>query len=295
MHKLCRISLIFLCVTPYILLFFCRNQTTTLVREETGAPEPITDTFRSDHGAIFHGEIVKSFMQLIPSDFDGQCHNVLNTTIGRDVTLSASYRKGIPQMDKKVRSIGEHATQEGYIVHESQVKLLHHLVRMEHVRTVCETGFNVGYSAFNYLTAKKSVKVYSFDIGRWLGTKIMAHHLQDHFKDRLFVHYGDSVESIPQFITKNPDFRCDLVLVDGGHFYKVARHDLRNFARLSVPGKTLVVIDDYPTNWAMPELAPAWEGARMEGIITEIFRCSEKTTNITGREFGVGFSVALFS
>ena len=54
----------------------------------------------------------------------------------------------------------------------------------------------------------------------------MAQYLNETFPGRLYVHFGDSTVTVPQFIRENPNFRCDFILVDGGHTYEVAKADL---------------------------------------------------------------------
>ena len=107
------------------------------------------------------------------------------------------------------------------------------MASLKFVRTVCETGFNYGHSSFNYLTANDKAVVHSFDIGSHPYTKHMADYLSAKFPGRFFIHYGDSAASLPEFVQKNPDIRCNLIFVDGWHSYPVAKSDLENFMKIT--------------------------------------------------------------
>jgi len=44
-----------------------------------------------------------------------------------------------------------------------QTKALHYLAARPSIRHICETGFNMGHSSFNFLTSNPKVIVHSFD------------------------------------------------------------------------------------------------------------------------------------
>ncbi|ESO04332.1 hypothetical protein HELRODRAFT_191761 [Helobdella robusta] len=69
--------------------------------------------------------------------------------------------------------------------------------------------------------------------------------------------FGDSVTEVPKAIASNNFPLCDLIFVDGGHTYSVAREDILNFARHSSPD-AIIIFDDYPTDWGQP-FGEAWE------------------------------------
>jgi hypothetical protein len=78
--------------------------------------------------------------------------------------------------------------------------LLHYLASNSDVKTVCETGFSYGYSAFNYLTANDQLVVHSFDLPVGSHTKRMAHQCGVRYPRRIYVHFGNSIEEVPIFI-----------------------------------------------------------------------------------------------
>jgi restriction endonuclease Mrr len=57
---------------------------------------------------------------------------------------------------------------------------------------------------------------------------------------------------VPRFAKEHPHVKCDLLSVDGGHFYEIAIQDLRNMRALANPLFHVAVMDD--TNTVQREL-----------------------------------------
>lgn len=60
------------------------------------------------------------------------------------------------------------------------------------------------------------------------------------------VEWGDSHETLPQFLKENPDHRCDLLSIDGEHTPSGVLKDLQALLPVANPGAT-VLIDDCST------------------------------------------------
>ena len=73
---------------------------------------------------------------------------------------------------------------------------------------------------------------------------------------------GDSTITIPTFKSLHPDFRCDVIFIDGGHAYEVALADIRNMASLAGPDRWVVVDDTGYTS-----VESAFTTAMEEGVI----------------------------
>ena len=149
------------------------------------------------------------------------------------------------------------------------------------VKTVCETGFNVGHSTLLWLLANPNVKVYSFDLNRNKCTAPMADYLMNRFPDRFNITYGDSTKTLPAFHRQNPDVKCDLIIVDGGHTARIASLDLENFYRMA-NRMNIVFYDKHPDLY---RLGTSWEVLKWRGVLTEYFRC-QYYTNKHGFTFG---------
>ena len=164
-----------------------------------------------------------------------------------------------------------------------QFRAYYALANSSHTQTICETGFNAGHSTFQWLTGSTTAKVYSFDLGNHKYARHMASYLQSKFPRRLRMIWGDSTKSIPDFIETNPDVKCDLIIVDGGHSYRIAYADLSNFRKLAKPGHSVVIIDDISKSKGA-EVNRAWDQFSKDWHIKDRFRCHFRT--------GKGFAVA---
>jgi hypothetical protein len=97
----------------------------------------------------------------------------------------------------------------------------------KHVQSICETGFNVGYSGINFLIASPRASFISFDIFMNRFGPYATRALQAMFPSRLItVVAGDSTATVPMFI-KAHNLSCDLIFVDGGT-PEDRRHDIAN-------------------------------------------------------------------
>ena len=83
--------------------------------------------------------------------------------------------------------------------------------------------------------ANPNAKVIMFDLWEhayapkaeaWLRSPAAAAHGIVDGDARLTVVKGSSLETVPEFAADNPDVKCDLISVDGGHTYDVALKDL---------------------------------------------------------------------
>ena len=68
--------------------------------------------------------------------------------------------------------------------------------------------------------------------------------------------WGDSRTTGPEFTASPPGLEFDLVFIDGGHSYEVARADLLNMRELSSES-TAVIIDDLVPRYAFG-VGPTW-------------------------------------
>lgn len=115
------------------------------------------------------------------------------------------------------------------------------------VKTICETGFNAGHSALLLLAANPDAQVISFDLGQYGYTQAAKAWMEKKFgRNRFRFIQGDSTKTVPALHAAEPNLRCDLAIVDGGHLIEVARADLENFRQMANPEQNFVVVDDAP-------------------------------------------------
>lgn len=172
--------------------------------------------------------------------------------------MTPTYDKLFPTMTEEQQKVKDR-NEEGYSAQvDSEVIMLHHIARQPSVKTICETGFNYGHSSFNFLAANPSAQVYSFDLGNHGYARKMNKTLHHIFPDkRLHVTFGNSVITVPKAIAWGFLPRCDVVFVDGGHVYHVAKSDIYNLA-MHTNEKNLIIFDDHPTSWG-GSFGKAWD------------------------------------
>ena len=159
--------------------------------------------------------------------------------------------------------------------HRDMYRLYFEIAQLDFIKTVCETGFNAGHSAFMWLNANPDLVVYSFDIDMHNYTRPMVYQLQSMFPGRLHLTYGDSRNSIPHFRWECPEVQCDLVIVDGGHHADIPAWDLDNF-RYMVPRNrdNLVILDDWPGRWDVNlTIGNMWRERVKGRWVKELFQC----------------------
>lgn len=157
-----------------------------------------------------------------------------------------------------------------------QVARLRSFVTQGRPRLILEIGFNAGHSAEIFLTASPDARLLSFDLGRVAAVAAGKAYIDARHPRRHTLVVGDSTLSLPAFAAICPEVRCDLLFIDGGHSYEVARADIGHCAGLAAPG-ALVAVDDtvFTPAWEQPyTIGPtrAWLDAVRDGLVEELGR-----------------------
>ncbi len=115
---------------------------------------------------------------------------------------------------------------------------------------VMEIGFNAGHSSEIFLKHNTTLKLTSFDLGEHSYTSVGKAYIDKIYPNRHTLILGNSIKTIPAFISANPTKKFDVIFIDGGHEYKIASKDLQNCMQLAHKD-TIVIMDDtnYTTNW----------------------------------------------
>lgn len=147
-------------------------------------------------------------------------------------------------------------------------------------KLIGEIGFNAGFSTQAFLSHCPDAKVVSFDLVEHGYTKVAKKIVDGKFPGRHTLIPGDSTKSVPQYARENPDVTFDLVFIDGGHDYEVAKADVLNMRQMC-NAKTAVIIDDL-TPWLKWGIGPtqAWTEAIKDGLVvqSEMFKDGELVT-----------------
>ena len=163
---------------------------------------------------------------------------------------------------------------EGYSQEvKGQVEFLRNIVNDESINNVMEIGFNAGHSAELFLSTKKNINLVSFDIGEHKYVNLGKEFIDKTYPNRHTLIIGNSLSTVPEYFKKE-NKKFDLIFIDGGHNYNVAKGDILNCKNLA-HDKTIVVIDDTINNknWlAHWNIGPnrAWKEAKDSNMIKEI-------------------------
>lgn len=125
-----------------------------------------------------------------------------------------------------------------------EVNFLSKIVSDKNIKNVLEIGFNAGHSAEIFLSRNPNCKLVSFELGKHNYTRIAKNFIDRKYPNRHTLIIGDSNETIPKY---NPNFKFDLIFIDGGHEYNIALNDINNCKRLSHKN-TVIIIDDVVIN-----------------------------------------------
>ena len=141
-----------------------------------------------------------------------------------------------------LNSRGFHAF-EGYSQQISQqVDDLINLTKKSNIN-VMEIGFNAGHSAEIFLENNKDLILTSFDLGQHNYVRTAKEYIDNTYPDRHNLILGDSGTTIPIYLENNKDIKFDIIFVDGGHDYEIAKADMENCFHLAHKD-TIVILDD---------------------------------------------------
>jgi len=112
---------------------------------------------------------------------------------------------------------------------------------------ICEIGVNAGHSLLIMLEQNQSAEYVLFDLGNHKYTKPCVEYIKQQYpQTRIKIIYGDSKQTVPNFVLRNEYLQqsFDLVHIDGGHGFLEFCADFYN-CRYLVNDKSLIIFDDY--------------------------------------------------
>ncbi len=112
---------------------------------------------------------------------------------------------------------------------------------------IMEIGFNAGHSALTFLK-HTNAKITSFDLGEHDYVNVAKEYIDMKYPNRHTLILGDSRDTVPH--CKDT---FDLIFIDGGHDYEVAKVDMKNCLLLAKPNAMFIMDDTvYTQGWHFP-------------------------------------------
>lgn len=158
--------------------------------------------------------------------------------------------------------------------------VLSHFARSPSVKEIMEIGFNAGHSACTMLSANPTTHVTSFDLGEVSAVPVAKSYVDATYPGRHTLILGDSRETVVSYNQQNPDKKFDLIFIDGGHTYEVAKMDIVHSSTLAHKD-TIVIVDDiiYVPGWDASwtrDPTRAWTEGKIAGEIHELGRIADR-------------------
>lgn len=127
-----------------------------------------------------------------------------------------------------------------------QTEFLKNIVNKSNIKNVMEIGFNAGHSAETFLSSNKRINLVSFDIGIHNYVAYGKYFIDEMYPRRHKLIIGNSINTVPKFSKEN-NIKFDIIFIDGGHEYSIAKNDLINCKKLAHKN-TIIILDDTINN-----------------------------------------------
>jgi len=182
-------------------------------------------------------DMLENPLEDIENDF-----KILDLNEIEDLTAKKFYSNNL--INFKEYSITNYLNKLGFLFFEGHSQQVNEEVKdlkmlSKDCKNILEIGFNAGHSSEIFLN-NTNANVVSFDLGEHDYVKHAKKFIDNFFPNRHTLILGDSRITIPQYDT---NIKFDLIFIDGGHDYEIAKSDIENCKKFT-HSDSIVIIDD---------------------------------------------------
>ncbi len=166
----------------------------------------------------------------------------------------------------------------GMLLFSGQQRIYHEIAKFDFIKTICDSGFNAGYSAFTWLNSSNKTKLYTFapEDNMYGNFSKVYNILKKMFPGRFKLTTGGPAKTLPQFQKNYPEIECNLVVMGNTHRdIKTPQLILRHFEDMidrTYP-YNLILVEDW-TRRVYKVGGSIWEKNVKSSNLGQIFRCT---------------------
>lgn len=136
-------------------------------------------------------------------------------------------------------------TTDNLVIERNKDKILNLQEISKDKNSICEIGVNAGHSLLLMLNSNPYAEYTLFDINVHLYTEPCLQYIKTQFPSTsIEIIFGDSRETLPEFIAKNKNKKFEMIHVDGGHENDIVKKDFYNTLKL-IEKSGVIIFDDY--------------------------------------------------
>ncbi len=165
-----------------------------------------------------------------------------------------------------------------YFRFSGQQRIYHEIAKLDFVQTVCDSGFDAGFSAFTWLNSNPKIKLYSFDPGKYPYFNAVYNILNKMFPGRFLLTTGATAKTLPGFQRGHPEIKCNLIVIPNRHIDRktpyVVFNNFGNMVNRSYP-YNMILVEDW-TKKVYKVGDSIWKKQIQSKKVGEIFRCNNR-------------------
>ncbi len=162
------------------------------------------------------------------------------------------------------------------LLFSGQQRIYHEIAKFDFIKTICDSGFNAGYSAFTWLNSNNKTKLYTFAPENFDYFSDVYDILKKMFPGRFKLTTGGPANTLPRFQQNHPEIECNLAVMANTHKdiktpHRIFRH-FDNMMNRTYPYHLLLMEDWTKKVYKVGD--SIWEKKVESSHVGQVFRCN---------------------